>query len=524
MEESSTTGRQEVRKGRVVPYRSVDPAGPPQTHQGIEQSAGITDHEHAEKASGEAEKRFRELFERTPVAYQILDADGCLVDVNEAWLEKMGYLHEEVVGRWFGDFVIQGQRELFRERFPRFMTLGHVSGVKFEMLRKDGTTFIATFEGLIGRDEKGDFKQTHCVFVDITERERAEDALRESEAKFRSMFENMAAACCLDEVVYEDGKPVDYRIIDVNPSYEKITGISRSAAVGAMASKLYGTGEPPFLDVFSKVAETGHAASFEAYFVPIGKYLQITSSCPGKGRFSNTFSDVTEAKKAEQRLLEYQKRLRSLTSELALAEERERRRIAIGLHDGVQQSLAMTKFTLQSLGETADQATTTALGGICKRIDGIIDNVRELSFELSDSVLYEVGLKEAVEAYLMREIQHKCGIAHKLSAKGDFSRLTHDMRAVLFRNIRELLTNVVEHAHAQHVDVCLTSGERTVSITVSDDGIGSEPTKLGDAGEEHAHFGLFSVAEQLKSLGGELSICSAPGQGTRITMTVPLHG
>jgi PAS domain S-box len=122
----------------------------------------------------------------------------------------------------------------------------------------------------------------------------------------------MAAASCFDEIVYEDGKPVDYRIIDVNPSYERIIGIPKSVAVGALASKLYGTGEAPFLDVYSKVGETGHSASFEAYFSPSEKYLHIMVSCPGRGQFFTVFSDITERKRNEKLLQESEKRYRIL--------------------------------------------------------------------------------------------------------------------------------------------------------------------------------------------------------------------
>jgi PAS domain S-box-containing protein len=154
--------------------------------------------------------------------------------------------------------------------------------------------------------KQGKTVQLRGTFQDITDRKKAEAVLRESETKFRSLFENMAAASCLDELIYENGKAVDYRIIDINPAFEKIVGVTKKDTIGKRASTLYG-GEIPFLDTYILVAETGKPASFEAYFPPINKYLYITASCPGKGKFSTVFSDITERIQTEAQLSQSQK-------------------------------------------------------------------------------------------------------------------------------------------------------------------------------------------------------------------------
>jgi signal transduction histidine kinase len=210
-------------------------------------------------------------------------------------------------------------------------------------------------------------------------------------------------------------------------------------------------------------------------------------------------------------------------AEVALAEEKERRRIGLGLHDGIGQSLIVTKLTLQLLGQSTDSVTRKALDDVCGQIDRLLDEVRALSFELSDSVLYEVGFKEAVEAYLIREIQNKHGIVCRLSVSGDFSQLRNETEIVLFRNLRELLVNVVKHADAKNVDVHLTSTGSVLTIEVQDDGIGFEPADSSQTGAGQSHFGLFSVAEQLRFLNGRLEIHSAPSQGTLVRMIAPLR-
>ena len=114
----------------------------------------------------------------------------------------------------------------------------------------------------------------------------------------------------MDEVIYENGQAVDYRIIDVNPAWERITGIPRAGPSALLPPPCTAQGRHPIFDVYSKVAETGEPASFEAYFAPIKKHLHITAGCPGKGRFSTLISDITDRKRAEEALRESEGRFR----------------------------------------------------------------------------------------------------------------------------------------------------------------------------------------------------------------------
>ena len=137
----------------------------------------LQEKEKAEIMLKESEERFRMLFDRAPIGYQSLDIDGNLVEVNGAWLEMLGYSHKEVIGKWFGDFLAPDFVEAFRERFPLFKEQGRVHS-EFEMVKKDGSEMIASFDGRIGHTPEGEFKQTHCVLQDITELKQAEEALK----------------------------------------------------------------------------------------------------------------------------------------------------------------------------------------------------------------------------------------------------------------------------------------------------------------------------------------------------------
>ena len=138
----------------------------------------IVQRRQAERALRDSEERFRLLYEASPLPYQSLDAEGCLIEVNPAWSDLLGYEKQEVLGRRGSDFLDTASVKAFEHRFPRFLKSGDVRNADFVMVRKDGTRVPVEVDGRIGRDEHGDFKQTHCIVRDVTERVRIEEQRR----------------------------------------------------------------------------------------------------------------------------------------------------------------------------------------------------------------------------------------------------------------------------------------------------------------------------------------------------------
>jgi len=163
-------------------------------------------------------------------------------------------------------------------------------------------------EELVEERTKEMGKANEQLRLEITERNRTQEALRESEERYRSLYSSMNEGVCLHEIIYDrSGIAVDYQITDVNSSYESITGLSREEAIGSKASELYGTGEPPFLSTYTKVAETGEPANFETFWSPMEKHLRISAFSPGKDMFATVFSDITKQHQLQAQLLQVQK-------------------------------------------------------------------------------------------------------------------------------------------------------------------------------------------------------------------------
>jgi PAS domain S-box-containing protein len=126
-----------------------------------------------EESLRDSEARYRELYVHSPLGYQSLDADGRFLEVNPAWLAIFGVERDEVIGRWFGDFLAPEMVEAFRERFPRFKATGKTS-TEFEMRKKDGSPLTVAFDGNVQYGADGGFQRTHCILHDVTERRRLE--------------------------------------------------------------------------------------------------------------------------------------------------------------------------------------------------------------------------------------------------------------------------------------------------------------------------------------------------------------
>jgi signal transduction histidine kinase len=229
--------------------------------------------------------------------------------------------------------------------------------------------------------------------------------------------------------------------------------------------------------------------------------------------------DIIDQKRSRERLFTYQQDLRSLTCQLAQTEERERRRLAVDLHDLIGQPLAVIKMKLNALKNASySSGHATAIRDVLELLESAIHNTRSLTYDLSPPALYDLGLEAGLES-LLEKFQERYAIRYEYEDDGKEKPVEDEVGILLYRCVSELLINVVKHAKAQLVKVSISREDGQVLITIEDDGIGfAIPETEGGA----RGFGLFSIREGLNWIGGSFAIQSEPGCGTHATLTAPL--
>lgn len=354
---------------------------------------------------------------------------------------------------------------------------------------------------------------------DITQLKRMEQALRDGERKYRDFFENDLTG---NFIATADG-----RLLDCNQALLDIFGFrSFDEAKSVDMQSLYPNPQARerMMEKIRKEKKIFHYK--QELLKTTGKKISVVQNTVGEFDDNGNLThirghviEITAVRKAQEKLLEYQSQLKALTAELLRTEEREKRRIAVGLHDHICQKLVLTKLAIESsMSLTADPQLRASLKIVSESVGEVIEDAESLTFELSNPILREFGLGAAIDRQLA-QIHKEHGIACNLDDRsGD--RMSDNMENSLFRIAQELLTNAVKHSEAGEINVSIRRSRENIQITVQDDGVGFKENEAPHTSKTQ-RFGLFSVREQLASLGGQLIIESSPGRGSKVTAVTP---
>lgn len=348
--------------------------------------------------------------------------------------------------------------------------------------------------------------------------------LRDSEERFRQLAEN------IDEVFWiwsVDGRQNIY----VSPAFVALWGRSVESLQRnpwAWLEAIHDEDRARVQAAFLGKAATGSYDEEYRILRPDGSMrwirdrgFPIQLSSGRVYRIAGLAEDITEQKNVQAELTKYQENLRSLASALSLAEEGERRDLALDLHDGLSQILNVAEMKLGMARRTTDaRQLAELLQEIARLVREADECGRTLTFQLSPPALYDLGFTAAAE-WLFEDMKKRYGLQVILEDDLQPKPIDEPIRVTLFRCLRELLINVAKHAAVDRARVRLRRHERIVRVTVSDAGAGFDPATVV-AGAGGRGFGLFGTRERLRYLGGGLRIRSRPGRGTTVAMYAPL--
>jgi signal transduction histidine kinase len=244
-------------------------------------------------------------------------------------------------------------------------------------------------------------------------------------------------------------------------------------------------------------------------------------------RFWGSGRDVTAMREAEAALAQHDQQLRALATEITLAEERARRKLAGELHDGPAQNLAGMAMTIAALKRrTSDQEQLALLDETEQVLADTTLQARTLMLELAPPGLHESGLLEALR-WLAERVTKQQRIMVSVEDDGIPKPLEDSVQVLLFQTVRELLQNVVKHARSKRATVRCSVQDEVLALDVIDPGIGFEVHAVDRLPTRQGGFGLFNIRERLKLMGGSVDIHSVIGEGTTVRIRVPLkpqHG
>jgi PAS domain S-box-containing protein len=479
----------------------------------------VTEWNQAILALKESEERFGQMFRLSPNAIMVTSvADGRVIDANEALLRILGRPRGDVIGRTTAELGFwRDTAERAAELDIPAVAAGGVQQYE-RAIRTSGGEQRDILVSATRIELQGEAVLLSMI-QDVTERLRAERLLRESERRLATVIEASPEAITLARV--EDGV-----FIEVNPAGERLSGFTREEMVGRSSVDL---GFWPDLEERTRLIadlqrnETVHGRELRLRRKD-GQVRDVLASAAlidVMGRRLVLFQgiDITERKNAEKALRDQEELLRELSAHHDSVREEERAHIAREIHDEMGQALTALKMDLSVLGlESGKSAPRVAerIRELKGQVDGIIQLVRDVATSLRPAAL-DLGILAGIE-WLVDEFQKRSGIPCRVRVENDQIALSDDRSIVLFRILQESLTNISRHANARSVEISLRHDATHIRLDVKDDGRGFDT----EAAQKKKAFGLLGIRERVIMLHGKLSITSAPGEGTQVSVSIPI--
>lgn len=499
-------GKKRWCEANIVPFRNADNG----VISALAVTRDITEKKKAELELARNEEKYRTLVEQASDGIFILNQQGRFLTVNNSCTRISGYSEEELTNMTIYDVSVQDDLAKTPPKFAELLK-GKATTTERKLRKKGGG--VIDIEITAKQLSEGNI----LVFArDITERKKAEEALKQNEEKYRTLVEQAVDAIALYDAT---GK-----ILDVNTGSVHLLGYTRAELLGMSLSEVL-TGEeirdnPVRYDVLQQGKSTIKQRKMRRKDGSI-IVTEVRSQQLPDGRFLSIIRDLTERIEAEQELQESYRALRELTGHLQNIREEERSNIAREIHDELGQQLTVLKMDISWLSnkwENPGEKVQERLKGLLEMIDNTVKSVRRISSELRPSMLDDLGLPAAIEWHA-QEFGKRSGIRiHTQVDTGDV-KLPEKVGITLFRVYQECLTNVVRHSGADQVNVQLYFRNKKLHLEVQDNGKGFLRKEI----ENKKTLGILGMKERVSLIKGEYSIESKPGKGTTVRVRVPLE-
>ena len=496
----------------------------------------VTERRRAERAILESESKFRSYIDNAPSGVFIANANAMFVEVNEAACMTTGYTKDELLSMSAMELTGKDSLENAMNAFRKMEAQDKVT-VEYEFIRKDGTTGWWIVDAVkLGTDRFMGFT------TDITERKRAEQALQQSEAKFRTIFETSTDNIALSRIS-------DFAFVDVNETFVKTSGYSREELIGKRPADLdLWYNDEDRIKFLKELKEKGEVKNLETRFrmkngsIYISRFSGSMIYLDGVQHLLSSIYDITEQREIEQKMINSLKekeallvkqeirdrelvasrqQLRNLIIHREELLEEERRHISREIHDEMGQQLTALKMDITRLSDmfTDDQEDLLSLtGSMFSAVANAIKSVQRVSKAIRPVMLDTLGIASAIE----NEINTFMSTS-SLQCKADIdigdTSLDKTLALSLYRVLQESLTNVARHAEATKVDIVLKRHNGRVVLEITDNGRGITEKELSapDA------YGLIGMRERVNLLDGTLEIIKGQkGTGTKLIVNIPI--
>lgn len=518
----------------------------------------ITERVSAREALEENKERYRTLYEHTPVMLHSIDKTGHILNANDHWLKTLGYEKEAVIGENFTDFLTpESRRHAMEVGLPELLQTGLCKDIPCQLVKRNGEVMDIELSAFAEKDATGDMYRFLAASIDVTDklkgkraqesareelerrvnertaelREKTlaieqeirdriatEEALRATEGKYSLLVENSLTGI----YIKQEGK-----IIFANNKFCAIHGYRREEIIGMDSWKLVHPDDRGMVDAYSK-KRLENIPVPDAYesrrLTKSGNLIWVSSNNTrilyrDQPAILGNLVDITLRKKMEVELIKSEKELKLLSARLLNAQESERKRIALELHDTIAQNLISVKF---SLGQKLKQMNSSPpLEGI--KIEDIIhvvqeniSEIRRIMTDLRPSMLDDLGILATIN-WQCREFQ-KIYTHIQVQWRVDLEErdVPEELKIVIFRILQEGMNNAAKHSHADRIQLILRRRNDTLELMIEDNGKGFDFPEVLSRINASTGLGLIGMRERTEQSFGRFSITSRKDKGTRI--------